>query len=476
MGYIIKRGILVALNTYNKFIEDVHNIPFVGKDGRQSPSYYLDIQRFLQHLICNNFLYAKETPEENPWTQYSPVFHELGKKELPFVFKQDKYLCCDRALELLKKAGMIDIKKHSFGNGKSRTFALSKAYLKRWFEISPSDYKQRKDRYIYLCVGKRQRDRKVMTEEQLIHKALSHFDKPRHATRHVSRETQLYMRKVYQSMGALRINLDKLQAYIPEHEREGLLKTHFLQHLAERGCRMVSSVPLVVEYYPEYKLAERGTRSFEKNGGFQALKSAIKWAVFEGINYDIKSSQLTILKHELKRFGIKCKRLAKITKKKIMRRFNVDEKVAKLLIYTLIYSLGEFRKHKDSAAFRKLCEQYGYSEAVKKADEWIEFVLPVKRALNKLIKHYLDEHVNCPGRGWAIRNAVRQSFMVNPDKITASVRRRLLSHMLQGIESKAVYEAVLANPGVCGSIEHDGLVSNSDISWNHPYLVLNKKH
>lgn len=361
MGYIIKRGILVTLNTYNKFIEDVHNVPFVGKDGRQSPSYYLDIQRFLQHLICNNFLYAKETPEENPWTQYSPVFHELGKKELPFVFKQDKYLCCDRALELLKKAGIIDIKKHSFGNGKSRTFALSKAYLKRWFEISPSDYKQRKDRYIYLCVGKRQRDRKVMTEEQLIHKALSHFDKPRHATRHVSRETQLYMRKVYQSMGALRINLDKLQAYVPEHEREGLLKTHFLQHLAERGCRMVSSVPLVVEYYPEYKLAERGTRSFEKNGGFQALKSAIKWAVFEGINYDIKSSQLTILKHQLERFGIKCKRLAKITKKKIMRRFNVDEKVAKLLIYTLIYSLGEFRKHKDSAAFRKLCEQYCYS-------------------------------------------------------------------------------------------------------------------
>ncbi|EBI6355354.1 hypothetical protein DYI69_19535 [Salmonella enterica] len=66
--------------------------------------------------------------------------------------------------------------------------------------------------------------------------------------------------------------------------------------------------------------------------------------------------------------------------------------------------------------------------------------------------------------------------MVKPDKITASVRRCLLSHMLQGIESKAVYETILANPGVCGSIEHDGLVSNSDVSWNHPYLVLNKKH
>lgn len=60
---------------------------------------------------------------------------------------------------------------------------------------------------------------------------------------------------------------------------------------------MISSLPLVVEYFPEYKLAERGTRSFEKNGGFQALKSAIKWSVFEGYNYDIKSSQLTTLLH-----------------------------------------------------------------------------------------------------------------------------------------------------------------------------------
>ncbi|EBH8951851.1 hypothetical protein EA127_28355, partial [Salmonella enterica subsp. diarizonae serovar 48:i:z] len=93
---------------------------------------------------------------------------------------------------------------------------------------------------------------------------------------------------------------------------------------------------------------------------------------------------------------------------------------------------------------RKLCDLYGYNEAVKKADEWIEFVQPVRRALKKLVARYLGEHVNCPGRGWAIRNAVRQSLMVKPGKITASVRRCVLSHMIQGIESKAVYEAVLA--------------------------------
>lgn len=100
----------------------------------------------------------------------------------------------------------------------------------------------------------------------------------------------------------------------------------------------------------------------------------------------------------------------------------------------------------------------------------------MKRALNALVTRYLDGHVNCPGRGWAIRNAVRQSCMVEPGKITASVRLCVLSHMIQGVESKAVYEVILANPGVCSSIEHDGLVCNAEIRWNHPYLELKKKH
>ena len=476
MGYIIKRGILVTRQTYDKFIEDVYTIPFLGQDKRQSPSFYLDIQRIIQHLICNNFLYAKETPADTPWTQYSPISSVLGKKKLPFVFEQSRNLCCDRALELLKDSGIIDIKAHSFEKHKCRMFALSKAHLKRWFEVSPCEYKQRDDRYIYLSTGKRQRDTKLMSEEQLIQQALSHCKKPRHATRHASRETHDYMRQVYATMGGLRINLDKLQAYQPKNEREVLQKTHFLQHLAERGCLMVSSVPLIVEYFPEYKLANRGTRSFEKNGGFQALKSVIKWAVFEGYNYDIKSSQLTIIRHELERYGISCKRLTKITKKKIMSRFNVDDKTAKLFIYTLIYSLGEFRKHQDSNAFKALCEIYEYDQAVVKADEWIEFVRPVRRALKRLVNRYLNEHVNCPGRGWAIRNAVRQTYMVKPEKITASVRRRILSHMIQGVESKAVYEAIWANPGGCGSIEHDGMVSSTPIKWKHPYLKLAEKH
>lgn len=86
--------------------------------------------------------------------------------------------------------------------------------------MSPEKYKKQRDRYIYLSTGKRQRSGKIITEDQLIQKALSHVDKPRHETRHASRETYDYMWEVDCCLGGLCINLDKLQAYDPKSERE----------------------------------------------------------------------------------------------------------------------------------------------------------------------------------------------------------------------------------------------------------------
>jgi hypothetical protein len=478
MAYIIDRGILTSLDTYDKFIEDVHKIRFIGKDKRQSPTFYREIQLFLQHLVCNVFLYAEDTGPEDPYTTFSPISSVLGKQKLKFVFEQSKYLCCDRALELIAEAGIIKIKSHDFGKGLSRLFALSKAHLHRWFgDQKHAEYMQRTDRLIYLTTALRRRSLDSFTEESLIQKALSECRKPKHAVRHImSRETQVYMREVYRNMGGLRINLDKLQAYQPLNEREALQKTMFLNHLAERGCRLVSSVPLVVEYWPEYKVADLGTRSFEKHGGFQALKSEIKWHIFEGYNYDIESSQLTILRHELEKYGLKCVRLKKITKEKVMRRFDIDEGAAKTLIYSLIYSLGEVRKHKESEVFNILCNAYGYDVAVEKADSWREFIRPIRKKLKQLVEVYIGQGVNCPGRGLAIRNAVRQTYLINPKKITHKNRCRILSHMFQGIESHATYQTILLNPGVCGSSEHDGLVSSVPLKWVHPYLKLKLKH
>ncbi|WP_270359129.1 hypothetical protein [Escherichia coli] len=56
------------------------------------------------------------------------------------------------------------------------------------------------------------------------------------------------------------------------------------------------------------------------------------------------------------------------------------------------------------------------------------------------------------------------------------MRRKLLSHMLQGLESRAVYDYVVSHKGVC-ALEHDGFVSYEEVKdWPHPYLLIEKKH
>ncbi|MEB5922703.1 hypothetical protein [Franconibacter daqui] len=67
-----------------------------------------------------------------------------------------------------------------------------------------------------------------------------------------------------------------------------------------------------------------------------------------------------------------------------MNRFDIDEKAEKLFIYTLSYSPGDVRKHKDSRAFHSLWDLYGYNLAT--ADEWSVFVRPVKKGLKRLVE------------------------------------------------------------------------------------------
>ncbi|WP_186374379.1 hypothetical protein [Yersinia similis] len=58
------------------------------------------------------------------------------------------------------------------------------------------------------------------------------------------------------------------------------------------------------------------------------------------------------------------------------------------------------------------------------------------------------------------------------------MRRKLLAHMLQGLESQAVYDFVREHPGIC-ALEHDGFVSYDKINerdWQHPYLVIIQKN
>ncbi|AVB32130.1 hypothetical protein J8N15_08520 [Proteus mirabilis] len=57
------------------------------------------------------------------------------------------------------------------------------------------------------------------------------------------------------------------------------------------------------------------------------------------------------------------------------------------------------------------------------------------------------------------------------------MRRKLLAHMIQGLESRAVYDYVSSHSGVC-ALEHDGFVSLHELDgdWKHEYLEIDCKH
>lgn len=475
-GYIVKRAILVTIDTYDQFTEDVKRITFKGKDKRKSPPFYKDISRFLMHLICNCYLYTKERGDDD-FTKYVPIPSKLGKDKLPHVFKQSKYLGYDRALELLKQKGIIKIKSYNYNNHKCRQFALSKEYLNKWFDDNKKSYMNKQDRFLRLDTPKTCIDSNILTEDklkQLICK--NSINKTRHVTRHISRNASNYMKDVYHAMGTLHINIDNLFKFKPKNSFECVQKSAFIQHLIDRGCDVINKNPLIIGYKPEYKVANVGTRSFEINKGFQFLKSSLKWYVFVGYNYDIKSSQLMILKHELKENNIKCKRLKNITKKEVMERFNVSDKVAKMLIYSLIFSVGHVNLTNESKVFKKLSKYYSTEEVVELLKKWEKYVRSIKESLNQLVDSYIYKANKRVDRGISIKNAVGNTYLIKSSKITTKNRRRILTHIIQGIESKAIYDTILSNPHVCGSIEHDGVVSSEPIKWVHPYLKLKLKH
>lgn len=81
-----------------------------------------------------------------------------------------------------------------------------------------------------------------------------------------------------------------------------------------------------------------------------------------------------------------------------------------------------------------------------------------------------------------MRNAVGQSFNCTYKKLgkreewqPQQMRRKLLAHMLQGLESQAVYDFVAKQKGIC-ALEHDGFIClwklDVEKDWLHPYLVI----
>lgn len=498
-AYITKDSILVTEATMEAYKAIVLSVPFDNTvDQRQKSKYHREIALFLQHIICSATV-SKNTKEnarfkgDKKWTYSVPFPAELGKEKVPMVFKQSRDLGLERALECLEQAKIIKIIPHSFGCHKCREFTLSKSVLKALFPGKRKDYLKRTDRYTYLTniSGKR---KKPETLYELMLKSSYNVKPPKHKTSKRAIENANFRQRiigVYQQLEALPINLDKLQAYCNDHPtaKNKSFYFNFISHLMEVGVKIISKTPLIIEYQQAYKTAKVGSRSFEVGTGFQYLPSEMKWACLaNGYNYDIKGCQLAILEQEFKKYGISTDSLSVLSDSNIKKIFNVGKCFNKIIRYGTIFSAGQVSLSSRWNMVKKLRKRKkNYSDDF--VSEMLKYWKLETAELRENINQLLDEYLKIGKKnkhGLSVVNAVKQPFNTTKRKTKNGewkkwrrdvMRRKLLAHMIQGLESRAVYDYVSSHNGVC-ALEHDGFVSLHELDgdWKHEYLEIVLKH
>ncbi|MEW5562934.1 hypothetical protein AB1287_22310, partial [Enterobacter asburiae] len=347
-------------------------------------------------------------------------------------------------------------------------------------------YLSRKDRYHYLTDIFTKR--KSYSFDKLIGIAI---DRGQHAKHEQSKRDipnaafRERVVSVWDNLEPLEINLDALLAYHRKRstEKNKIFIFNFLSRLAETGVDLVKESPLIVSYRQSYKTAYIGGRSFEVGTGFQTLPSKMKWACLaRGVNYDIKGCQLEILRHELLSIGISSKSLEVLETQYICRILCVAEELVKQFRFSSVFNAGFVTLSLKSSTRRLLNRELGKTEAKRVLEQWKRLLKPLRQDLALLLDYY-ESTAKTNRYGKCVTNAVGQPFNITYKDVAARkrrksdvMRRKLLSHILQGLESQAVYDYVASHKGVC-ALEHDGFVSYEDVTdWSHPYLLIEKKH
>lgn len=487
--YITYNNILVTDSTLDYFKEVVFSIPYNGVPGLRRP-FYRNIAVFLQHVICVATCSRKNRKKakikaNKKWSYSVPVPFELGRAKLPGVFKKSGPTN-ERAMEALASAGIIKLTGYSNAQSSCREYAVSQRFLRKLFGNDREAYLSRKDRYHYLTDIFTKR--KSYSFDELIGIAI---DRGQHAKHEQSKRDipnaafRELVVGVWNNLEPLEINLDALLDYYNENPtmKNKMFIFNFLSRLAETGVDLVNESPLTVSYRQSYKTAYIGGRSFETGTGFQSLPSDMKWTCLaRGVNYDIKGCQLEILRHELLSIGISAESLEVLETSYICRVLRVAEELVKQFRFSSVFNAGFVTLSLKSSTRRLLNRELGEAEAERVLKRWKRLLKPLRRDLALLLDHY-EGTAKTNRYGKCVTNAVGQPYNITWKDLAARkrwksdvMRRKLLSHMLQGLESRAVYDYVISHKGVC-ALEHDGFVSYKEVTdWSHPYLLIEKKH
>lgn len=512
-AYLIKNPMLQEYDTVHWVNE--HVISACPYDGPKQKEYEFrrQISVFFWHLVhCS--VYNKVFRDKNELA-FIPVPYSIGHKELPLVFGTSSgygakatyakrtETVFSRSLDWLME-NIVIASPYSYGaDGKSRAFKIREEIFDGMYPIRPKSAKDILTKIRYCKPHFTKGDMVGKTIEKIcVKRSKKHLTPPVHDLRSFDRNTQRKAVKRYREvLERLSPNTISLRPIVNEiakyshysrksmRARVVLLHSNLMAFLSN-DFTLVELDRLIIKYYPTYRVSKLGGRLFEESGGFQNLPRAIKQRSHcVGHNVDMQSSQLNILKMELQRHKIPCRLLNETNSiSDFADKFNLPKEITKVCFYGMMFSIGgtmrrsavadsqamksirsSLRKECRSKAMRRLAKKgkirntdlevlttkFVDVESENVRERWERETQSIVVGLEALCESYISS-ARKSGDGFVLTNAVGARFGWSGE-VDSEVRKRVLSHMITGIETDILFTAIEENDVKrVYSFEHDG--------------------
>lgn len=482
--------------------------PFDGPNNKEF-EFRNQISVMFWHVFhCSVYSLSFNREGELPFV---PVPYTLGQKEIPLVFggKNDfaspyadpnkkKFT---RALDWLME-NVFDVSPHFYGdNGQCRGYRIKEGIFECMFEVRPRTVRDLLMRIRY-CKPHYTRENLFgkTIEELCIKRSKNTLKIPVHDlssfNRNTSREAIKRYRQILDRLTPNTISLRPILKEIAKYShyskrsvryRVIAMQSNLLTFLS-RDFQLVEKERLIIRYYPVYRAAGLGGRLFEEMGGFQNLSRSLKQQSHcVGHNVDIQSSQLNILKMEFARNKIPCRILNEMRSvSDFADMFNLPKDVIKICFYGMMFSIGKsmtasavsnsqaikaIKKSIHASCRKKAFKQFDgtvipyreLNEITKKIVDaecekirvrWVEETQSIVSGLEALCEKYISSARKC-GEGFVLTNCVGARYSWT--EVTTDVRKKILSHMITGIETDILFTAIEENNvKEVYSFEHDG--------------------
>lgn len=449
------------------------------------------INLFFWHVLNVSIYRSKRNRGELFGETFCPFSYSYGRSVLPLVFGDYRLKTgavaaskqkrgsnqFNRALDWLIE-NVFDVKRKKLGKngqpGKCREYRVKRFHLEQMYPVVPRTRYDLLNTVRLYSPLKAPQSRFGYTIIERIHAAAKKkFTMRKHdlspIDKNSGREVKRYYKQVLDVLAPNEILIDPILAFLEQMSLRNNKKDqkkfqqamYLLDSILSGPIEIVDEDPLTIRYWPAYKVATKGGRLFEIGGGFQNMPSKLKQACYVvGVNWDMKSSQLNIIKREFAAYNIPCALVENLNSVNELAEM-IGESVAmtKKCFYGTVYTLGKILRSEKGQIYASLLESHKGDRAATHAmlDKWDKLTEGLVEGL-QILQGLYEKRARRSGNKMYLTCATGTKFSWPLKGPSAKDRRTMLNHIITGLESSYLFEVVRDSSQVRSvySFEHDG--------------------